>query len=58
MQQIDPVGIIVAGDELPPALAQHVVEAGLEEQVHRPPGHRVTGVQAPVTISAPGVVEV
>ena len=57
-QQVDAVGIVVAGDELLGQAALLIVPAGVEQQVHRLARGLEMRVVLAVLVAAPGVVEV
>ena len=58
VEQIDAVGIVVAGDELLVAAVAGVLPGGLENRVHGPAGDTVHHVVTAVAIAPAGVVEV
>ena len=58
LQQVDAVGVVVAGDEFAPASGLRVRPAGLEQQVHDAARGLVHDVGAAVTVAAAAVVQV
>ena len=59
LKQIDPVGIVVAGDILPyPTAGLDLVPAGVEQQIHGLAGHLKDRIVLTVVIAPSGVVEV
>ncbi len=57
-QEIGPVRIVIAGDELLCQTTLLVVPGRVEEQVHRAARGLEVGVAAAILVAAPGVVEV
>ena len=58
VQEIDPVGVVVAGGEFLVQTPPLIVQGGIEEKVHGPAGELVAGVVLAVLVAPPGVVEV
>ena len=56
-QQIDPVGVIVAGDELRIQAPLGMLPGGIEQQVHGPPGGGMLGIVGPVAVAPPGIIQ-
>ena len=57
LQQVDAIGIVVAGDELPLHPVFDILPAGFEQQVHGGTRHPVMQVAAAVSIATSGVVQ-
>ena len=58
VEEIDAVGIIVAGCEFLVQTALFILPTGVEEQIHGPARQLVLGIVLAVLVAAPGVVEV
>ncbi|MNQ96354.1 hypothetical protein D3C85_1119540 [compost metagenome] len=58
LQQVDAVGVVIAGDEFLGRAGTQVGKTGLDQQLHRPARARVAGVAVAMLVAAPGVVEV
>ncbi len=58
VQQIDAVGIIVAGNELGSLAFKGIFQRSIEEQIHGPAGGVVDDIVLPVLVAPAGIVQV